>query len=84
MIRALLRYLANNEQLVNRLAESYPIRRAAQIAVSMFYRSKSIVEEQNLKQFTPERFKSLMKSFRANLKQEIEAAKNEQNRKKKP
>lgn len=84
MLRFLLRYLANNEQLVNRLAESYPIRRAAQLAVSVFYRSKSIAEEHNLKALTPEKFKSFVNSFRNNLKQEIEAAKEELRGKKRP
>ncbi|CAF0953976.1 unnamed protein product, partial [Didymodactylos carnosus] len=36
--RHLARYLANNEQLVNKLAESYPIRRAAQLT-AYFYHS---------------------------------------------
>lgn len=80
MLRQLLRYLANNDQLVNRLAESYPIRRAAQLCVSYFYRSKAVaakhnIDISNLKSLTPEKFKSLMRSFRNNLKEEIEAAK---------
>lgn len=55
VIRMILRYLANNEQLVQRLAESYPVRRAAQLAVSVFYRSKDLAERNNL--LTPARFK---------------------------
>lgn len=39
-IRALLRYLANNEELVYKLSESKPVRRAAQLTVSLFHRSK--------------------------------------------
>ncbi|CAF5020697.1 unnamed protein product, partial [Rotaria socialis] len=30
--RSLIRYLSNNEELIRRLSESYPIRRAAQLA----------------------------------------------------
>jgi hypothetical protein len=39
-LRALLRYLANNEELVYKLSESKPVRRAAQLTVSLFHRSK--------------------------------------------
>ncbi|XP_046680499.1 protein NCBP2AS2 homolog [Homalodisca vitripennis] len=46
VLRFILRYLANNEQVVNRLAESYPIRRAARFVVYLFNRSKSIVESE--------------------------------------
>lgn len=85
MIRFLMRYLANNEQLINRLAESYPMRRAAQMTVSLFYRGKVIAERHNLHEnMTPEKFKSFMQSFRNNLKQEIEAAKKELKGKKRP
>lgn len=42
VLRFLMRYLANNEQLVNRLAESYPIRRAAQWTIYLFSRTKAI------------------------------------------
>lgn len=38
--RALLRYLSNSEELVYKLSESKPVRRAAQLAVSLFHRSK--------------------------------------------
>ncbi len=34
--RALLRHLSNNEELVRRLSESYPIRRAAQLTAYFF------------------------------------------------
>jgi len=45
-LRMLLRYLANNEQLVQRLAESYPVRRAAQLTAYVFFRGKAIGEQQ--------------------------------------
>lgn len=77
-----MRYLANNDQLVERLSQSYPIRRAAQICVAAFYRTKSspFVAE-HLENFTPQRFKQLIQSFQNNLKKEIEAAKEELKRK---
>ncbi|XP_046565119.1 protein NCBP2AS2 homolog [Haliotis rubra] len=39
-LRALLRYLMQNEQVVQKLAESYPIRRAAQLTAYMLHRGR--------------------------------------------
>ncbi|CAO1421945.1 unnamed protein product [Diamesa serratosioi] len=77
VVRMLLRFLANNEQLVQKLSDSYIMRRAAQMCVSAFYRTKTLAEQQGLKDLSPERFRSLMKSFQGNVKQEIESAKKE-------
>lgn len=75
VLRYLLSRLANNEQLVQRLSESYPVRRAAQITLLVFYRAKSVAERHDLhKNFNPERFRSFFKNFQQNVKQEIEAA----------
>lgn len=49
VLRYILRYLANNENLINRLAESYPVRRAAQLTVYLFHRSKAIMEDAQTK-----------------------------------
>jgi hypothetical protein len=38
--RSLLHYLTNNEELIRRLSESYPIRRAAQLTAYFFNASK--------------------------------------------
>jgi hypothetical protein len=38
--RTLLRYLSNNEELIRRLSETYPIRRAAQLTAYLFSASK--------------------------------------------
>ncbi|XP_055621117.1 protein NCBP2AS2 homolog [Toxorhynchites rutilus septentrionalis] len=75
VLRMILRYLANNEQLIQRLAESYPMRRTAQFIVSAYYRSRSIVQERKLENMTPEQFKRILKSFKDNIKQEIESTK---------
>lgn len=72
-----MRYLANNDQMVQRLSESYPIRRAAQLLVAAFHQSKSFAEEKRLTEFTPERFRKFVNSFKANVKEEIESAKEE-------
>lgn len=57
VLRLILRYFANNEQLIQRMADSYPMRRAAQLVVALMYRSKSLAREQGLHEMTPERFK---------------------------
>lgn len=57
VVRMILRYLANNEQLVQRLSESYLMRRAAQSLVSVFYKTKGFAVEYRLTEWTPERFK---------------------------
>lgn len=75
MLRFLLHRLANNEKLLESLSNSYVIRRAAQLTVNAFYKGKSIAHEHNLHNMTPERFRSFIKSFQDNLKQEIESAK---------
>ncbi|XP_019847926.1 protein NCBP2AS2 homolog [Bactrocera dorsalis] len=77
VFRFLLRYLANNEQLIQRMAESYPMRRAAQMVVSIMYRTKNMAQERGIHDMTPERFKSFMAIFKNNLKKEIEGVKNE-------
>ncbi|GAB0089929.1 Protein NCBP2AS2 [Sergentomyia squamirostris] len=73
-----MRYLANNEQLIQRLSESYPIRRAAQLTLYAFYRSKMIAEKNH---WTPERFQAFFKNFNQNFRQELESAKKELKRK---
>lgn len=72
-LRALLKYLANNERLVQRLAESYPVRRAAQLAISVFYRGKEKVSKMD-----PQKVNVLLSFFRRfsqHLREGIEDAK---------
>lgn len=82
VLRILMRYFANNEQLVQRLSESYPVRRAAQLVVSMFYRGKLMAEEKGLHELTPQRFRNFFKNFKDDVQKEIEAAKEELKRRK--
>lgn len=80
MIRALLRYFANNEKLVEKLSDSYVMRRIAQISVSMFYRAKSIAQEaseERIKDMSPEKIRSFLDKFQKNVKEEIEKAKSD-------
>lgn len=79
VLRFLFQKLANNEQLVQRLSESYPIRRAAQITLLFFYRGKAFAERNDL--VNPTKFRDFFRNFNSNLKQEIEAAKKEIKRK---
>lgn len=72
-IRSLLRYLANNEHLVQRIAESYPVRRAAQLAVSVFYKGKEKLSEMDPQQVN--RLSSFLKKFSQNVREGIEDAK---------
>ncbi|KAJ8889841.1 hypothetical protein PR048_009345 [Dryococelus australis] len=65
VLRYLLRYLANSEHLVSRLAESYPVRRAAQLTVYAFARGRRVL--------SAERMRSLSQRFR----HELEEAKND-------
>ncbi|KAK6181689.1 hypothetical protein SNE40_009496 [Patella caerulea] len=44
-LRALLRYLLQNDQIVQKLSESYPIRRAAQMTAYVFHRGKDLGHE---------------------------------------
>lgn len=70
-----MRYLANKEELVQRVSDSYLMRRAAQIAVSVFYRTKTMAEQQKLTDLSPEKFRSFLDKFQNNIKEEIEHAK---------
>jgi mediator of RNA polymerase II transcription subunit 9 len=70
VLRFLFRYLANNEQIVNRLAESYPVRRAAQLMVYLFTRGQQAASDPRL---SAER----LRSFRARLQVELQNARKE-------
>lgn len=83
VIRIILRYLANNEQLVQRLSESGPVRSAARFVVFLFNRGKSIAEERGLHQkLSPEQLKEAAKKFTQNVKDEIKQAQEELKRRK--
>jgi mediator of RNA polymerase II transcription subunit 9 len=86
MFRALIRYLLNNEKLVEKLADSYLMRRLAQMSVSVFFKAKAIAEEaknERLKDFESGKLKSIFDKFQENLKEEMEKAKAELEEKKK-
>lgn len=67
VLRIILHILSNNERLIQRLSESYPVRRAAQWVVLFFHRGKGLIEDKKL---TPQQFRSLIQRFAQNLKEE--------------
>lgn len=75
VLRLLMRYFANNEQLVQRLSESYPIRRAAQLLVAAFLRSKNAAEQRGINDLSPDKLRRIFRQFKTNLKEEIEDVK---------
>uniref|UniRef100_A0A6V7J326 Uncharacterized protein n=1 Tax=Bracon brevicornis TaxID=1563983 RepID=A0A6V7J326_9HYME len=80
MLRFFLRYLANNERLVQKLAESRPMRRAAQFVVYLWLRGKSLPGVQQMSS-DPQQFATQLRSFARRyveeLKKGIEEAKQE-------
>lgn len=75
VFRFLIRILANNEQLVQRLSESYPMRRAAQFIVRAMFSTKNFIEERKLhEKLTPEQFRDLMHEVAANFQNRIKQA----------
>lgn len=70
VFRFVLRLLSNNEHLVQRLSESYPVRRAAQWVVLVFHKGKFFLEDTSLKhKITPEEFKSMLEKFTRSVKE---------------
>lgn len=72
-LRTILRYLANNEHLVQKIAESYPVRRAAQLAVAVFFRGKEKLSDMDPQKVN--RLVSFFRKFSQNVKEGIDEAK---------
>jgi len=76
VLRVILRYLSNNEHLIHKLSESKPVRRAAQLFVSFYYRGQSVAQESGLKNnLSPQRFQQFVRRLSNNFKLELENAK---------
>lgn len=67
IIRIFFRSVGSNEQLVNQLAESYPIRQAARMLVYFFNRTKAISEDAGLKQLDQTKLIDALKKIRDDL-----------------
>lgn len=75
VLRFIIRILANNEQLVQRLSESYPMRKAAQIVVRAMFTGKNFIEERRLhEKLSPEQFRALMQEVAMTLQKQIKDA----------
>jgi len=83
VLRFLIRLLANNELLVQKLSESYPVRKAAQLVVRMMNTSKDFAQQHGLdRKLTPEEFRNLMRAFASKLQNQIRQTQEEIKRKK--
>lgn len=77
VFRFIIRIIANNEQLVQKLSESYPMRKAAQIVVRAMFSGKNFIEENRLhEKLTPEQFKALMQQISSNFQNQLKQAQN--------
>lgn len=75
-----MRYFSNthSEKMIEQLADSYLMRRLAQMTASVYFRGKAIAEEvkeEKLKDMNTEKFRSFIDKFQANVKEEIDKAK---------
>lgn len=68
IIKLIERYLLNNQQLIDKVAESYPMRRAAQWVVYLFTKTKSITAERNLNK---ESVENSLKRLKEKLENEL-------------
>ena len=77
VFRYLFNYLFNHPEIVNKLSESYPIRRAAQLAVYVYHKGRRVGEgaiQDGLKNGT-QRLTSFSEKFKEELKREMDEAK---------
>lgn len=75
VFRFLIRILANNEQLVQKLSESYFMRKAAQVVVRAMFSGKQFIEEKRLHQkLNPEQFQALMREVASNFQNQLKQA----------
>lgn len=80
MLRNLLRHLIHNDKLVERIADSYVMRRLAQMSVSVFFKAKAIAEEaknEKLKDLDTTKLTAVYDKFMKNLNEEMDKAKAE-------
>ncbi|KAL2722577.1 protein NCBP2AS2 [Vespula squamosa] len=69
IIRFLMQYLMNNEQLINKLADSKPIRRSAKLIVYLFSQTGKVNNVYKLK--SPAEALQILKNFANNMKNEL-------------
>lgn len=74
VLRFLFHYLANNERVVSRLAESYPVRRAAQLVVYIFTIGQEAASNPRLRSFAA-RLQAELQNARKEIKEASEELK---------
>lgn len=74
VLRLILRLLANNEELVRRLSDSYPIRSAARVVAMAFQKTKNAIEDSDI---SAESIKNRARRFSDTFKNEFNQAKEE-------
>jgi len=73
-LRALFRYLLNNEQLINKLAESKPVRQSAQFVVYVLIRA-GMINGTRRPLSSPRDFVKQLRDIAEQLKQRLEEGK---------
>ena len=68
IFRFILNYLANNPQLINKLADSYPMRRVARWVVYAFHKGKAIAEKRD---FNESNIENSLKKLKEKLEKEL-------------
>lgn len=72
VIRSILRFLLNNEQLIHRLSETGPIRSSAKFVAFLLNRGKSIAEEKGLNEkLSTQNLTDIAKKISNDIKNEI-------------
>jgi len=74
-LRALFHYFLNNENLINKLAESKPIRQSAQFVVYVLIKTGMIHGTRTIS--SPRDFVKQLRDIAQQLKQQLEESKNE-------
>jgi hypothetical protein len=75
VFRFLIRYLINNQQLIDKLADSYPIRRAAQWVVYFTNKSKQLTEDtikENLSKQNVDKLGEKLEAYLKNIRDQLE------------
>lgn len=76
LLRVLFQYLLNNERLINKLAESKPIRRSAQFVVYLMIRT-GMIHGTRRTLSSPRDFVNQLRDVAQQLKRQLEEAKDE-------
>lgn len=80
VVRKIIQLLLNrnSDRLIEQLSDSYLMRRAAQMVVSVFYRTKAIAQEQKLDEIVDkQKFRNFLEKFQKNIEEEMQKAKQE-------